>query len=139
LAEIQFGATHGGAHGRHTQVGLPQQHRELRVLVTQSHGLYLNLVVRREYSSPSRIGSPSTTLCAATTRLPAAQALQQLRCAPRLLASRPQRLHLNYAVRPGASRGSSSTTSPMSCDPVPWLLAQLVVDYFTCAMRLALT
>jgi hypothetical protein len=38
----------------------------------------------------------------------------------------------------GSSCDSSSTTSPMSCDRVPQLLALLIVDYFAYAMRIAL-
>jgi hypothetical protein len=48
-------------------------------------------------------GSTSTMPCATTSRLPAAAALHQLRCAPRLVVSRPQRLYINYAVHPDAS------------------------------------
>jgi hypothetical protein len=43
--------------------------------------LYLNLVVRCDYSAP------------------AAQALRQPRRAPRVLVSRPQRLYIDYAIR----------------------------------------
>jgi hypothetical protein len=50
-----------------------------------------------------RMGSMTTSLCVASTRLPAAAALHQLRCAPRLLVSRPQRLYHNYITRLGVS------------------------------------
>jgi hypothetical protein len=48
---------------------------------SQPHGLYVNLAVRRDYSSP------------------AARALRQPRRAPRVLVSRPQWLYIDYAVR----------------------------------------
>jgi hypothetical protein len=38
-----------------------------RLLVTRVHGLYVNLIVRREYSSPDRSGSTSTTPYATAT------------------------------------------------------------------------
>jgi hypothetical protein len=76
----------------------------LRPLVSRSHVLYLNLAVRRDYSSPGHTCSTSTTSCAATTRLrphvlylslavrldyssPAARALRRPCRAPRLLVS----------------------------------------------------
>jgi hypothetical protein len=46
---------------------LHQLHRALQLLATRLHGLYVNLVVRREYSSPGRSGSTSTTPYAAVT------------------------------------------------------------------------
>jgi hypothetical protein len=56
--------------------------------------------------------STSTTLCARTSGLPAASALHQLRRAPRLVVSRPQRLYINYAVHPDtSSRRSTSLRS----------------------------
>jgi hypothetical protein len=64
---------------------------------------YINYGVRRDYSSPGRMGSTSTTPCAAATHLPVARALRQPRRTPRVLVSRPQRLYLDYAARPGAS------------------------------------
>jgi hypothetical protein len=48
-------------------------------------------------------GSTSTTPSAATSCLPTASALHQLRCAPRVLISRLQWLYFAYAARPGAS------------------------------------
>jgi hypothetical protein len=45
---------------------LHQLHRALRLLVTRPHGLYVNLAVRRGYSSLGRSGSTSTTPYAAT-------------------------------------------------------------------------
>jgi hypothetical protein len=64
---------------RHTQVQLHHQaaslalhqlRRSPRLLITRSHGLYVNLAVRRDYSSPSCTGSTSPTPCTATTRHP---------------------------------------------------------------------
>jgi hypothetical protein len=78
---------------------LHQLHRALRLLATRLHGLYVNLIVRRGYSSPGHSGSTSTSPCIATTRHPAAQALHQPPRAPRVLISRPQRLYIDYAVR----------------------------------------
>jgi hypothetical protein len=46
---------------------LPQHCRAPRLLVTRPHRLYVNLAVRREYSSPSRSSSTSTTSYAAAT------------------------------------------------------------------------
>jgi hypothetical protein len=46
---------------------LPQHCRAPRLLVTRPHRLYVNLAVRREYSSSCRSGSTSTTPYAATT------------------------------------------------------------------------
>jgi hypothetical protein len=54
---------------------------------------------RHDYSFHSNTGSTSVTLCAATTRHPAARALLQPCRAPRVLVSRPQRLYIDYAVR----------------------------------------
>jgi hypothetical protein len=62
------------------------------------HGLYMNYTVRCDYSSPGRIGSTSTTLCTATTRLTTAWALPRLRLAPRLLTARLHWLYCAYAV-----------------------------------------
>jgi hypothetical protein len=109
---------------------------------TTPYRLCINLVVRRDYSSPaaralrrprraprllvsSRTRSTSTSPCAATTRLrlhalyvdlavrrdyssPAARALRQPRCAPRVLVSTlpAAAIYLDYftsAARPGAS------------------------------------
>jgi hypothetical protein len=64
-------------------------------IVSRLHRLYLNLVVRRDYSSPGRTGSTSTLSCAASTRLSAAAALHRLRRTPprrRLLGVRLLRL-----------------------------------------------
>jgi hypothetical protein len=44
-----------------------QLHSAPRLLVTRPHGLYVNLAVRRGYSSLRRSGSTSTTPYAATT------------------------------------------------------------------------
>jgi hypothetical protein len=70
----------------------PPRHQLLRLLE-------YNYIVLRDYSSPGRTGSTSTLSCAATTRHPAAQALRQPRCAPRVLVFLPQRLYIDYAVR----------------------------------------
>jgi hypothetical protein len=48
---------------------LHQLRHALRLLVTRPHRLYVNLVVRRKYSSHGRSGSTSTTPYAATTSL----------------------------------------------------------------------
>jgi hypothetical protein len=54
-------------------------------------------------------GSTSTMPCAATSCLPTAVALHQLRHTPRLVFSRPQWLYINYTVHPDApSRRSTS-------------------------------
>jgi hypothetical protein len=78
---------------------LYQPCRALRLLVTRPHRLYVSLAVRREYSSPSHSSSTSTSPCIPTTRHPAARAIRQPCCAPRVLVSRPQRLYIDYAVR----------------------------------------
>jgi hypothetical protein len=44
-------------------LALHQLHRALRLLVTRPHGLYVNLAVRRGYSSLGRTGSMSTLPC----------------------------------------------------------------------------
>jgi hypothetical protein len=77
-----------------------------------------------------RTGSTSATPCAATTRLPAAAALPRLRRATGCISS-PRRASGCL----GTSRGSSSTTSPMSCVRVPRHVARLLVDYFAYAAR----
>jgi hypothetical protein len=48
-------------------LALLQLRRALQLLVTGPHSLYVNLVVRREYSSPGHSGSTSTTSYAAVT------------------------------------------------------------------------
>jgi hypothetical protein len=83
----------------HTQDIHEYNYTAPRLLVTRPHGFYVNLAVRRDYSSPGRTGSTSTLPCAATTRHPAARALRQPCRAPRVLVSRPQRLYIDYAVR----------------------------------------
>jgi hypothetical protein len=158
------------------------------------HALYVDLAVRRDYSSlgcsgstsatPSatttrlrpllisgRTRSTSTSPCAVTTRLrphalyvdlavrrdyssPAARVLHRLRRALRVLVSRLQRLYVNLAVRheyssPGCS-GSTSTTPRIRVPRhVAWLVTRLVaplvvdysasrrlvVDYFASAAR----
>jgi hypothetical protein len=69
------------------------------LLVSRSHRLYFNHVVCRDYSSPDRTGSTSTTSCVATTRLLTAYALPQLCRVLRLLVYQSHSLYLNYAVR----------------------------------------
>jgi hypothetical protein len=74
---------------------LPQHRRAPQLVVIRPHEFYLNTVVRRDYSSPGRTGSTSTSPCAASTRLPAAAALHRLRHTPprrRLLGVRLPRL-----------------------------------------------
>jgi hypothetical protein len=69
-------------HRQAASLALHQLCCSLRLLVTRSHGLYVNLAVRRDYSSPGRTGSMSTSSCTASTRLPAAAALHRLRRMP---------------------------------------------------------
>jgi hypothetical protein len=83
--------------------------------------LYFNNTVRRDYSSPGRMGSTSTTSCAATTRLPVAlpQPCHAPSCRstyrrsvalahghyisrPHYSSSGLHRLYCAYAVHPGA-------------------------------------
>jgi hypothetical protein len=122
---------------RRTQVQLIQPCHVPRLHQLWLHQLYFNLAVHREYLSPGRTGPTSTASCAATSRLPTASTLHQLRCESRLVVSRPQRLYLNYAASEsgclGSSRGSSPTTSHTPRDRVSRhvarLVAPLVVDY----------
>jgi hypothetical protein len=73
------------------------------------HQLYINFVVRRDYSSPGRTGSTSTTPCAATTRLPVAQALPQPCHAPSRRSISRRSVALALAVRlVTASRGATT-------------------------------
>jgi hypothetical protein len=78
-----------------------QLHHTPQLLVIRPHGLYINLAVRRDYSSPGCTGSTSPTSCTATTHLPVAPALYQQCRAPRLC---------EYS-----SPGCSNSTSAMSC------------------------
>jgi hypothetical protein len=61
-----------GAHGK-TYMSTPtsttrvQLHSAPRLLATRLHGLYVNLIVRRGYSSPGHSSSTSTTPYAAAT------------------------------------------------------------------------
>jgi hypothetical protein len=76
-----------GAHGKMyvstpTSITRVQLHSAPRLLVIRPHELYINLAVRRDCSSPGRTGSMSTSLCAASTRLPAATALHRLHRTP---------------------------------------------------------
>jgi hypothetical protein len=138
------------------------------------HALYVDLAVRRDYSSPAaralrrprraprllvsgRTRSTSTLPCAATTRLrpcalyvnlpvrrdyssPAASAMP---CSVTTHYSAAQ-LYVNLAVRRGySSPGCSGSTSTMPHARVPrpvtrlvaWLVAPLVVDYFAYAVH----
>jgi hypothetical protein len=70
---------------------------------TMSTSGCISYAVLRDYSLPGRMSSTSTSPCTASTRLPAAAALRQPCCAPRVLVPRLQRLYINYATRPGAS------------------------------------
>jgi hypothetical protein len=91
-----------------------------RLLVARQHRLYVNLAVRREYSPPGCRGSTSTTPCAATTHLPVARGLHQLRRAQRLLISRSHGFYINYVVRRDySSPGCTGSTSTLSCVVVP--------------------
>jgi hypothetical protein len=75
--------------------------------------------VNCEYSSPSLTGSTSTLSCAVSTHHPAALALHQPHCAPRLLVSRPHKLYNSYVVRRDYSPlDRSGSTSTMPCDRV---------------------
>jgi hypothetical protein len=144
---------------------LLQPRRASRLLVTRSHGLYINLVVRRDYSSPGRTSSTSTSPCAASTCLLAAVGLPQLRrttgcigshtarpgssarrtarCAARRRLLLPRRASRCLDTSRGSSRGLSSPTSPIMCDRVPRHIARLLarhvtwllVDYFSYVAR----
>jgi hypothetical protein len=61
---------------------LPQPCRAPRLLITRPHGLYVNLAMRRDYSSPGCMGSTSTSSCVVSTRLPTAAVLHRLRRTP---------------------------------------------------------
>jgi hypothetical protein len=58
---------------------LPQPCHALRLLVTRPHGLYVNLAMHRDFSSPGCMGSTSTSSCVASTRLPTVAVLHRLR------------------------------------------------------------
>jgi hypothetical protein len=89
-----------------------RQHR----LVVRPHRFNTNYTVRHDYSSPGRTDSTSTTLCAATTRPPAAPALHQLCRALRLLVSQSQRLYNNDIVcRDNSSPRRTGSTSTTPC------------------------
>jgi hypothetical protein len=87
---------------------LPPHRRAPRLLVIRPHGFYLSTAVRRDYSSPGRTGSTSTSPCAASTRFPAAAALHRLRRTPprrRLLGVRLPRLLTSTSLNQKTSRG----------------------------------
>jgi hypothetical protein len=77
-----------GVHRKRTRVQLLQPCRVTRLPRLRSHWLHLNIAVRRNYSSPGRTCSTSTSPCAATTRHLVARALRQPCRAPRLLVIR---------------------------------------------------
>jgi hypothetical protein len=64
LGNVNSSSTTPCAAPRHRLVAAPTH---CRLLVARPHGLYVNLVVRREYSSLGRSGSTSTTPYAAAT------------------------------------------------------------------------
>jgi hypothetical protein len=89
-----------GPHRRCTRV---------RLRCRWPHQLYINFVMCRDYSSPGRMGSTSTTPCAATTRLPVARALPQPCHAPSRRSISRRLVALALAVRPvTASRGATT-------------------------------
>jgi hypothetical protein len=122
---------------------LHQQRRTPQLLVSRPHHLYITFAVHRVYSSPGRTGSTSTSPCAASTCLPAAAALPQLRRASGCLglsrgSSSTTRLRRASGCL-STSRGSSSTTSLTPRVRVPRhvgrLVARLLVDYSTYTAR----
>jgi hypothetical protein len=133
---------------------------------SRPHGLYVNLAVYCDYSSPGRTrststlpctvttrhsatSSTSTSPCAATTRLrphvlylnlavrrdyssPAARALRQPCRAPRLLVTRPHMLYVDLVVHREYSSPLSRLQRSTSTTPgvrVPRHVARLIVDY----------
>jgi hypothetical protein len=104
-------------------------------VVVRSHLLYFNYVVRRDYSSPGRTGSTSTTSCAATTRLPVAWALPQPCHALSCRSTSRRSVGLALTVRPvTASRGATtrrpdctSSTVSMLCILTRHLAARFLV------------
>jgi hypothetical protein len=67
--------------------------------------------------------------CAVTTRHPAARALPQPCCVPRLLVTQPHGLYLNRAVhRDYSSSGCTGSTAPMACIRTRHLAAQFLFD-----------
>jgi hypothetical protein len=134
--------------GAHTNRTRPQLRRAPRLLVTRPHGLYLNLAVCRDYSSPGRTCSTSSTPRVRVLRHVVQLVVDYFAYTVRLGASArcaaPRRL-LRFVqacrrlLRPhrasgclGTSCGSSSTTSPTPHVRVPWhimrLVERLVVD-----------
>jgi hypothetical protein len=78
--KIQICYTHTQRHtNRLLDLCLVHTARCTRLHQLWLHQLYLNLAVRRDYSSPGRTGSTSILPCAASTRLSAAAALHRLR------------------------------------------------------------
>jgi hypothetical protein len=99
---------------RYTCLAHTQDVRKYNCIIKRHHWPYINFAVHRDYSSPGRTGSTSASPCAASARLPAIEALHQLRRASRLLVTRPHRLYVSLVVRREYSspdhRGSTSTT-----------------------------
>jgi hypothetical protein len=91
---------------------LPQLRSAPRLLISRSHRLYIGHAVHRDYSSPDRIGSTSATSCAASTRLPVAQAPGHCVSRRNYSSSGLHRLYCAYVVHPDApSRHSTSRRS----------------------------
>jgi hypothetical protein len=115
---------------------LHQLRRAPRLLVSRSHRLYINYIVRRDYSSPGRTGSTSTTLCDATARLPVARSLPQPCHASSRHSTSRWSVALSLTVRPVTASSGATTcrpdctgsTAPMSCIRTRRLVAQLVVS-----------
>jgi hypothetical protein len=155
------GTTTRTATTRHSAMGSTSTSPCASTTRLQPHALYIDLSVRRDYSSlaaralrrPRRaprllvsgcMRSTSTSSCTVSTRLhsPGCSDLPRLRRASGCLATSRDSSH-------GSSRrsssttppraGSSSTTSPPPCGQMPrhvaWPVALLVVDYFTSAAR----
>jgi hypothetical protein len=115
-----------GPHRRCTRV---------RLRCRWPHQLYINFIVRRDYSSPGRTGFTSTMPWAATTSLPVARALPQPCHAPSRRSISRRSVALALAVRlVTASRGATTrrpdctgSTAPMSCIRTRRLTARLLV------------
>jgi hypothetical protein len=110
--------------------------RAPRLLVTRSHGLYVNLSVHREYLSPGHSGSTSTTPHDRVHRLPA-PSVRVSRYVARLVVD-----YFAYAVRPGASAcrvarlvARRRLLCPASLVVDYFASRRLVVDYFAYAAR----
>jgi hypothetical protein len=97
-----------------------------------SRRLYFSNAMRRDYPSPGRIDYTSPSLCTATTRHPVAQATSTSPCVASTClpaaAALPQLRRASGCL--GSSRGSLSTTSRTPRVRVPRHVVRLVVDYF---------